>query len=89
MWAILELLVLSGIVLISLTEFFYPLVVGKPLFPSFRKQTETPPETTSLKDELSKAKAKVAEVKNVQDEVNKNFKSAEQLKEESDNLFNK
>lgn len=89
MWAILELLILAGIVLFSLTEFFYPLVVGKPLFPSFRKGTETPPEKSSLENELAKAKAKVAEVKTIQDEVNKNFKSAEQLKEESDNLFNK
>ena len=89
MWAILELLILAGIVLISLTEFFYPLVVGRPLFPSFRKRTETPPEKSSLENELSKAKAKVADVKNIQQEINKNFKSAEQLKEESDNLFNK
>ena len=87
MWAIIEFVVLAAIVLISITEFFYPLLVGKPLFSSFRKKVEQAPST--LEDELSKAKEKIAEVKNIQAEVNKKFKSAEQLKEESDNLFNK
>ena len=87
MWAIIEFVVLAAIVLISITEFFYPLLVGKPLFNSFRKKAEQAPST--LEDELSKAKEKIAEVKNIQAEVNKKFKSAEQLKEESDNLFNK
>lgn len=84
MWTILEFVVLAAIVLISVTEFFYPLLVGKPLFNSFRRKVQPP----TLEDELSKAKEKIAEVKNVQEEVNKKFKSAEQLKEESDNLFN-
>ena len=86
MWAIIEFVVLAAIVLISITEFFYPLLVGKPLFNSFRKKaTERP---SNLQDELSRAKEKIVEVKNVQAEVNKTFKSAEQLKQESDNLFN-
>jgi len=85
MWAIIEFVVLAAIVLISITEFFYPLLVGKPLFNSFRKKAEQKP--SNLEDKLSEAKGKIAEVKNIQTEVNKTFKSAEQLKEESDNLF--
>jgi len=92
MWAIIEFVLLAGIVLLSITEFFYPLLTGKPLFQSFRKRAETPqPEPQqepSLEDKLSEAKEKIKEVKSVQDEVNKKFKSAEELKEESDNLFN-
>ena len=85
MWAIIEFVVLAAIVLFSITEFFYPLIAGKPLFNSFRKKPAEKPLT--LEDELSRAKEKIAEVKNIQAEVDKKFKSAEQLKEESDNLF--
>jgi hypothetical protein len=89
MWALLEFALLAAIVLLSITEFFYPLLTGKPLFPSFRKKEQTPTETPSdLEDQLSKAKEKIAEMKSIQEEVNKKFKSAEQLKKESDNLFN-
>ncbi len=92
MWAIIEFVLLAGIVLLSITEFFYPLLTGKPLFQSFRKRVETPqPEPQkepSLEEKLSDAKEKIKEVKTVQDEVNKKFKSAEELKNESDNLFN-
>ena len=92
MWTILEFIVLATIVLISITEFFYPLLAGKPLFGSFRKKVtviENKVEDSSLEQKLSVAKEKVKEVKDIQHEVNKNFKSAEQLKEEADNLFNK
>jgi hypothetical protein len=85
MWAIIEFVVLAAIVLISITEFFYPLLVGKPLFNSFRKKGEQ--KTPDLQEKLSSAKEKIAEVKNIQAEVDKTFKSAEQLKEESDNLL--
>lgn len=92
MWALIEFAVLAAIVLLSITEFFYPLLAGKSLFNSFRKRTETsqpePPKEKSLEEELAKAKEKVKEIKNIQNEVDKKFKSAEQLKEESDNLFN-
>ena len=89
MWLLVEFVVLAAIVLLSITEFFHPLIVGKPLFPSFRKpQTPQVSNQDSLENELEKAKEKIAEVKNVQEEVNKKFKSAEQLKHESDNLFN-
>ena len=93
MWTILEFIVLASIVLISITEFFYPLIAGKPLFGSFRKKATTnekaPNNASSLEQKLSTAKEKVKEVKDIQNEVEKNYKSAEQLKEEADNLFNK
>ncbi len=89
MWVILEFVVLAFIVLISITEFFYPLVMGKPLFGSFRAKVPTEQkEETTLETKLSHAKAKIKEVKDVQEEVNKHFKSAEQLKDEADNLLN-
>jgi hypothetical protein len=92
MWTILEFIVLATIVLISITEFFYPLLAGKPLFGSFRKKVpviESKADDSSLEQKLSVAKEKIKEVKDIQHEVDKNFKSAEQLKEEADNLFNK
>lgn len=92
MWTILEFIVLATIVLISITEFFYPLLAGKPLFGSFRKKAtviKSKTDDSSLEQKLSVAKEKIKEVKDIQHEVNKNFKSAEQLKEEADNLFNK
>jgi hypothetical protein len=85
MWAIIEFVVLAAIVLVAVTEFFYPLLAGKPLFNSFRKKVEQ--KTSNLQDKISEAKEKIAEVKNIQAEVDQKFKSAEQLKEESDNLF--
>lgn len=87
MWALIEFVVLAAIVLLAITEFFYPLLTGKPMFGSFRKKVVVEQKPSSIEDELAKAKEKIAEVKNIQNEVNKNFKSAEQLKEESDNLF--
>jgi len=85
MWAIIEFVVLAAIVLISITEFFYPFLVGKPLFNSFRKKAEQ--KSSNLQDKVADAKEKIAEVKNIQAEVDKTLKSAEQLKQESDNLF--
>ena len=90
MWAILEFCLLAAIVLLSITEFFYPLLTGKPLFGSFRKKIETDPtqQEPSLEEKISKAKEKVKEVKNVQEEINQKFKSAEQLKAQADDLLN-
>ncbi|MEO7991596.1 MAG: hypothetical protein ABI663_18735 [Chryseolinea sp.] len=92
MWMILEFIVLAFIVLMSITEFFYPLMVGKPLFPSFRKEEMVAEQKTdddaSLASKVSQAKEKVREVKDIQNEVDQHFKSAEQLKEEADNLLN-
>ncbi len=92
MWMILEFIVLAFIVLLSITELFYPLAMGKPLFPSFRNKEEVVNVKESvdapLEEKLSQAKKKVREVKEIQDEVNKHFKSAEQLKDEADSLLN-
>jgi len=86
---VLEFVLFTAALLIVITEILYPLVAGKPLFGSFRKTDKT---TLSEKEELAsrvaKAKEKVDEVKEVQKEVEDNFKSAERLKEESDNLLN-
>ncbi len=90
MWFILELVVLAFLVLLSITEFFYPLLTGKPLFGSFRKKLNVDQKSTdeSLESKVSKAKEKIREVKDIQNEVNKNFKSSAQLKKEADNLLN-
>ena len=90
MWAVIELILLLAIILIFFTEFFLPLILGKPLFGSFRKTMITENENSeefSLDDKVSLAKEKVREVKNVQYEINDRFKQAEQLKEESDKLL--
>ena len=92
MWRLLEYLLLAGIVLLAITEFFYPLLSGKPFFGSFRKKKMRdidPAETGTLNQKVNQAKAKVQQVKKVQDEVDQHYKSAEQLKEESDQLLNK
>jgi transposase len=90
MWRLLEMIALAGIVLVSVTEFFYPLIAGKPFFGSFRRrqQRETRRTEGPLDQKVSEAKEKVEEIKNVQREVDKHYKSAEQLKEESDQLLN-
>lgn len=91
MWKIIEFIALAAIVLILITEFFYPILSGKPLFGSFRKSKTSSPkisETESLNEKINTAKEKVEEIKTVQNEVNTNFKTAEQLKDESDKLLN-
>ena len=91
MWLILEFIFLAFIVLLSITEFFYPLLAGKPLFGSFRKTaavSEQKQNDVSLETKVFKAKEKVNEVKDIQNEVNQHFKSAEQLKAEADGLLN-
>lgn len=93
MWRLLEYLVLAAVVMISITEFFYPLLTGKPLFGSFRKKVSAiKPNDEALDQKLQKAKEKIQDVRhdviNVQKEVDDHFKTAEELKEESDNLLN-
>jgi hypothetical protein len=91
MWVILEFVFFAFIVLLSITEFFYPLLAGKPLFGSFRKKAaivEQKQDDASLEAKVSKAKEKVNEVKDIQNKVNEHFKSAEQLKAEADSLLN-
>jgi membrane-associated HD superfamily phosphohydrolase len=90
MWRILELIVVIAVILISITEFFYPLIAGKPFFGSFRRTKKTmATEPGSLDDKVNQAKEKVEEIKKVQNEVDSNYRSAEQLKKESDDLLNK
>jgi len=90
MWAVIELILLLAIILIFFTEFLLPIIMGKPLFGSFRKTKVTEneiAEETSPEDKIAFAKEKIREVKNVQYEINDRFKQAEQLKEESDKLL--
>ena len=90
MWVIIELIVSLALILVFVTEFFWPLLKGKPLFGSFRTintASEKTPEEISLEDKMAKAKAKVEEIKNTQNEINQNFKTAEQLKNDADNLL--
>ena len=93
-WTIVEICIVAAIVLISITEFFIPILFNKPLFGSFRKLKQAEPKKTeegSLPEKISKTKEKVEdikeEVKEVQEEADENFKTAEQLKEESDKLL--
>ncbi len=92
MWVIFEYIVLAALVLLSITEFFYPIIVGKPIFGSFRKSTTTAEEApkksaTTSEDKISEARKKVEEVKEVQEEINEEFKAAKELKKKSDNLL--
>ena len=98
MWALLEIIFLAAIVLISITEFFLPLLLGKPLFGSFRKKIEPgkteakkPDPESPLEEKIHKTKEKVEEVvgkvKEVQHEATEHFKSAKELKKESDDLL--
>lgn len=95
MWAVLEICLLAALVLIFFTEFFIPMLFNKPLFGSFRKVKPTAHQKSaagdSLPDKIQRAKEKVEEVKDeveeVQDQAYKNYKSAEELKEESDKLL--
>ncbi|MES2621190.1 MAG: hypothetical protein V4615_10090 [Bacteroidota bacterium] len=93
-WTIVEVCIVAAIVLISITEFFIPILFNKPLFGSFRKRKPTElkkMEADSLPAKISKTKERVEEVKEevkeVQEEADVNYKTAEQLKEESDNLL--
>ncbi len=67
------------------TEFFYPVLKGKKLFPSFRKQEAE--VKTELKDKVEEAKEKVAEVKDVVDEVTKEFDKVKDLKKDADDML--
>lgn len=92
MWRLIEIIAAAAVVLVSITEFFYPLIAGKPFFGSFRKTKVEPERRTSegsLDEKINKAKEKVEEIKNVQDEVDRHYKTAEQMKEEADQLLNK
>lgn len=95
MWRVFEFVLIAVIVLVAITEFFYPLIAGKPFFSSFKKNAEPAPplpkpkEEDTLNEKIDAARKKVEEIKATQNEVNSHYKSAEQLKDESDSLFNK
>lgn len=83
-----EYLVLAAVVLLAVTEFFYPILAGKPLFGSFRKSQPKEVPKVDLDDKVQQAKEKVQEVKAVQKEVDQHFKDAEKLKDDADDLLN-
>ena len=93
MWAVLEICLVAAIVLIFITEFFVPMLFNKPLFGSFRKAKPTLPEqvTDKLEDKITKAKQKADEAKQVVEDVQQqaydNYKTAEELKDETEKLL--
>lgn len=93
MWAILELCLVAAIVLVFITEFFVPLLYNKPVFGSFRKKTQQQrkPAEDTLPDKIEKARDKANEAKviveDVQQQAYDNYKTAEQLKDETENLL--
>jgi len=91
MLRLIEIFGLGLFFLAICTELIYPILFDKPLFGSFRKTTAAEPkkevENSTLDEKIEKAKVKVEEVKEVQSEISAHFKTAEQLKEESDNLL--
>lgn len=82
---ILQLVVLAGIVLLAITEFFWPLIAGKPLFGSFRKKNDQP--AGSLDDEIAEARRKAAEVKDTQRKAEDDLRKAWDRKDEADDLL--
>jgi hypothetical protein len=91
MWRVIEYIFLAAIVLLAITEFFYPILAGKKLFGTFRKKQATPkmdtPLVTDIKSKVDEARTKVNEVKEVQNEVTAHFQEVSKLKDESDNLI--
>ncbi|HRH38228.1 MAG TPA: hypothetical protein PK760_07780 [Flavobacteriales bacterium] len=81
----LEIVAASALVLFAITEFFYPLLAGKPLFGSFRKKPVK--TTTTLDDELAEARRKVDEVKEVQRKADEALRRAEAKKNAADDLM--
>ena len=86
MWFVLEWVVLAAIVLLSITEFFWPLISGKPLFGSFRKKS-TALAPGSLDQEIEDARRKAEEVKRVQRKAEEDLRKAWNRKDEADDLL--
>jgi hypothetical protein len=86
MWFVLELVLLAGIVLLSITEFFWPLLAGKPLFGSFRKKLPAR-RSGSLDEELEDARRKAEDVKRVQRKAEDDLRKAWDRKDEADDLL--
>ena len=86
MWVVFEFVLLAAVVLLAITEFFYPLLAGKPLFGSFRRKGRTPKQV-SLDEEIANAKRMAAEVKEVQRRAEEDLRNAEQRKNAADDLM--
>ena len=54
MWKIIEIILIIAIILVFITEFFVPIIMGKPLFGSFRKSKTA--DTQKTDDDLSEEK---------------------------------
>lgn len=93
MLRLLEIFGVGLIIIIICTDIIYPILTNKPLFGSFRKTPPIIPEVekeidpSTLDGKIEVAKVKVGEVKDIQSEVSAHFKTAEQLKKDSDNLL--
>jgi len=86
MWFVLEWVVIVAIVLLSITEFFWPLIKGAPLFGSFRKKG-APSSADSSEDEMAEARRKAEEVKQVQRKAEDDLRKAWDRKDEADDLL--
>ena len=87
MWIVLEMLVLAGVALLAITEFFYPLLAGKPLFGSFRRKAASPVSNVPLDEEIAAARRKAEEVKEVQRKADEALRAAAQRKDAADDLL--
>lgn len=87
MWIVLEMLVLAGVALLAITEFFYPLLAGKPLFGSFRRKAATAASNIPLDEEIAAARRKAEEVKEVQRKADEALRAAAQRKDAADDLL--
>lgn len=85
MWMILQVVVLAGIVLLAITEFFWPLIAGRPIFGSFRKKDDK--ASASLDDEIADARRKASEVKDIQRKAEDDLRKAWDRKDEADDLL--
>lgn len=86
MWIVLEIVVLAAVALLAITEFFYPLLAGKPLFGSFRRKAAAS-TNVPLDEELAAAKRKAEEVKDVQRKADEALRKAAQRKDAADDLL--
>lgn len=86
MWVVLEFVVLAAIVLFAITEFFYPLLAGKPLFGSFRRKSAQA-EPPTLDQSIAEAKRKAWEVKDVQRRTEEELRAAERRRDAADDLL--
>lgn len=88
MWTVLEMLVLAGVALLAITEFFYPLLTGKPLFGSFRRKAgQQRVSNVPLDEEIAAARRKAEEVKEVQRKADEALREAAQRKDAADDLL--